>query len=257
MVGGASRGLGYAVARGAGRRGRAGVDLVAQRARRSTRPRSGSRRDGATVLGDGRGRPKRRIASPRWAARTIEKFGGVDLLFANAGGPPAGADALVRRRGVAGRVRPAALERGAHGARGRAVDEVARRRRDPGVDLVVGEGADPEPRAVERAARVGVGAVEDAGARAGRRQDPRQPDHAGPDRHRSRPQLDEIRGKKQGITADEARTKSVAAIPLGRYGERRRIRPRRRVPLLRRGVVHDRRDRQVDGGHRGAGASVL
>ena len=46
------------------------------------------------------------------------------------------------------------------------------------VDLVVGQGADPEPRAVDRAARVGVGAGEDAGARARRRQDPRQPDHS-------------------------------------------------------------------------------
>ena len=33
-----------------------------------------------------------------WHARTIEKFGGVDLLYVNAGGPPAGPDAVVRRR---------------------------------------------------------------------------------------------------------------------------------------------------------------
>ena len=32
-------------------------------------------------------------------------------------------------------------------------------------------------------------------------------------------QLDEIAGKKQGITADEAKTKSMATIPMGRYGE--------------------------------------
>jgi len=32
-------------------------------------------------------------------------------------------------------------------------------------------------------------------------------------------QLDEIAGKKQGITADQAKVKSMAAIPMGRYGE--------------------------------------
>src|SRR5260221_5770733 len=31
--------------------------------------------------------------------------------------------------------------------------------------------------------------------------------------------LDEIAGKKQGITADQARTKAMGTIPLGRYGE--------------------------------------
>ena len=44
-----------------------------------------------------------------WHARTIEKFGGVDLLFVNAGGPPAGPDALVRRRRVEGDVRALVL----------------------------------------------------------------------------------------------------------------------------------------------------
>ena len=32
-------------------------------------------------------------------------------------------------------------------------------------------------------------------------------------------QLDEINGKKQGLTAEQAKAKSMAAIPLGRYGE--------------------------------------
>jgi 3-oxoacyl-[acyl-carrier protein] reductase len=32
-------------------------------------------------------------------------------------------------------------------------------------------------------------------------------------------QLDEINGKKQGLTADQARAKSMATIPMGRYGE--------------------------------------
>src|SRR6185295_7663628 len=54
MVGGASKGLGYAVAR------TLAADLS---------------------TGD---------AIERWHAATLEQFGGVDLLFANTGGPPAG-----------------------------------------------------------------------------------------------------------------------------------------------------------------------
>ena len=32
-------------------------------------------------------------------------------------------------------------------------------------------------------------------------------------------QLDEISGKKQGITAEQAKAKSIGTIPMGRYGE--------------------------------------
>ena len=32
-------------------------------------------------------------------------------------------------------------------------------------------------------------------------------------------QLDDITGKKQGITSEQAKEKAVANIPLGRYGE--------------------------------------
>ena len=32
-------------------------------------------------------------------------------------------------------------------------------------------------------------------------------------------QLDEINGKKQGVSAEQAKAKSVTTIPIGRYGE--------------------------------------
>ena len=41
------------------------------------------------------------------------------------------------------------------------------------------------------------------------------------------PQLDEISGTKQGISAGEAKQKSIAAIPMGRYGETDGVRPGR------------------------------
>ena len=54
---------------------------------------------------------------------------------------------------------------------------------------------------------------------------------------------------RRGSRATSRPKRSAATIPLGRYGDARRVRPRRRVPALRRRVVHDRRATvQVDGG---------
>ena len=104
MVAGASRGLGYAVARG----------LAAEGVKVSM----GSR-DAGKIADAGR-----RIAGETYAEtlaveldvrsrasieawqRTIERFGGVDLLFVNTGGPPAGAR-CPSRTCVAGGVRVA------------------------------------------------------------------------------------------------------------------------------------------------------
>ena len=168
---GASQGLGFAVAQALAARRRA-----ASRSRRATRRRSTTaakrieRETGAQVLRDGRWTSATRRRSSAGSRDATETFGGIDALLTNSGGPPAGAGGVVRRRGVAGRGGPAAVQHAPHGPRRRAVDEGARRRRDPDVHVVVGQGADPEPRAVDRAARVGLGAGEDAGARArGRR----------------------------------------------------------------------------------------
>ena len=89
MVAGASRGLGYAVAEALAREGAivsmsssnlASIDEAAQRIS------SG----GGTVLGT--------VVDVRngdqitgWAEKTAERFGGIDLLFTNGGGPPSGA----------------------------------------------------------------------------------------------------------------------------------------------------------------------
>lgn len=92
MVGGASKGLGYAVARA----------LAAEGAALSIASRDGdaikraadtiARETGARVLpvAADLGRSE---AIERWHAETVAQYGGVDALFANTGGPPAG-DAL-------------------------------------------------------------------------------------------------------------------------------------------------------------------
>ncbi len=89
MVAGASRGLGYGVARALAAEGvlvsmsSRQEGAIAEAAKRNsgetyaeTLPVAVDVRDGAAIAA--------------WHAKTVEKFGGVDLLFTNAGGPPAG-----------------------------------------------------------------------------------------------------------------------------------------------------------------------
>ena len=183
MVAGASRGLGFAVAQALASQGaivsiasRDEASICAAATRLGTR--SGPGHAGRCAIG-------RR--DRRWTRATEDKFGGIDLLFANSGGPPAGAALSFDDAAWQGAV-DLLLFSALRMVRGRrAVDESAWRRRDPDVDVVVGEGADPESRPLHGPARVGVGARQDPGARARADEDPRQPDRARPDRHRSRP----------------------------------------------------------------------
>src|SRR5678816_1210794 len=89
MVGGASRGLGYAVAEALAREG-ASVSISSSSQTSIDEAAKRISAAGAQVLAtvvDVRNGDQ--IAA--WGQKTIEKFGGVDLLFTNAGGPPAGA----------------------------------------------------------------------------------------------------------------------------------------------------------------------
>jgi 3-oxoacyl-[acyl-carrier protein] reductase len=89
MVAGASKGLGYAVARCLAAEGvlvsmsSRDEGAITEAAKRisaetyfETLPMAVDVRDGAAIAA--------------WHAKTMEKFGGVDLLFTNSGGPPAG-----------------------------------------------------------------------------------------------------------------------------------------------------------------------
>jgi 3-oxoacyl-[acyl-carrier protein] reductase len=89
MVGGASKGLGYAVARA----------LAGEGARVALASRSADGvRQAADMIASETGADVLAVTADlatatgveRWHAATLEKFGGVDLLFANTGGPPAG-----------------------------------------------------------------------------------------------------------------------------------------------------------------------
>jgi 3-oxoacyl-[acyl-carrier protein] reductase len=89
MVAGASRGLGYAVARGLAAEG---VKVSLSSRNEQSISAAGKRIAGETYV-DTLSTPvdvRSADSIAAWHARTIEKFGGVDLLFVNAGGPPAG-----------------------------------------------------------------------------------------------------------------------------------------------------------------------
>jgi 3-oxoacyl-[acyl-carrier protein] reductase len=90
MVAGASRGLGYAVARGLAEEG---VQLsIASRdaAAIEAAGRKIEAETGARVLAVATDVSSAQ-AIEQWHQKTIERFGGIDLLFTNSGGPPPGA----------------------------------------------------------------------------------------------------------------------------------------------------------------------
>jgi 3-oxoacyl-[acyl-carrier protein] reductase len=217
MVGGASRGLGYAVAEALAREG-AHVSIS------STTP--ASIEDAAKRLSSGGAqvfampvdvRNGDQIAA--WGQKTIEKFGGVDLLFTNAGGPPSGPavsfddaawqnaiDLLLLSTIRMVRVAvPSMKQRGG----GAILMSTSASVKEPipnlGLSTVLraSVSALAKTLALELAAdRIRVNQI--------------IPGRIDTDRVK---QLDEIAGKKQGITADQAKAKSMATIPMGRYGE--------------------------------------
>ena len=217
MIGGASRGLGFAVAEALAREG-AIVSIS------STTPASiedaGKRLSagGAQVLAmpvDVRNGDQ--IAA--WGQKTIEQFGGVDLLFTNAGGPPSGAavsfdDAAWQNavdlllfstiRMVRAAV-PSMKQRGG----GSILMSTSASVKEPipnlGLSTVLraSVSALAKTLALELAAdKIRVNQI--------------IPGRIDTDRVK---QLDEIAGKKQGISAADAKAKSMATIPMGRYGD--------------------------------------
>jgi len=217
MVAGASRGLGFAVAEALAREGaivsmssttQASIDEAAKRLS------SG----GATVFGSTVDvRNGEHITA--WTQKTIEQFGGVDLLFTNGGGPPSGAavsfdDAAWQNAvdlllfSALRMVRAAVPSMKARGG-GSILMSTSASVKEPipnlGLSTVLraSVSALSKTLALELAAdKIRVNQI--------------IPGRIDTDRVK---QLDEIAGKKQGISADEARKKSMATIPLGRYGE--------------------------------------
>jgi 3-oxoacyl-[acyl-carrier protein] reductase len=217
MVGGASKGLGFAVARA----------LAADGALVSIASRDGDAiRRAADTIAQETGRTA--LANPldlskadavaAWHAATLKEFGGVDLLFANTGGPPAGTalsfdDAAWQSAFellLMSVIRSVRLVVPSMKARG-------------GGAILVGTSStvkEPVPSlALSNVMRSGVTSLvktlslELAPDRI--RINTLIPGRISTDRLQ---QLDEINAKKAGISLDEQRQRGAATIPLARYG---------------------------------------
>ena len=218
MVGGASKGLGFAVARALALEGatvsiasrdRAAIDAAAATIRKES---------GGTVLAHAADLSSA-DAIAAWHGQTAERFGGIDLLFTNTGGPPAGAvlafDDQAWRAGfdllVLSVIRTVRLVVPAMQARG------------GGAILMGTSSSVKEPianLALSNVLRASVAslaktlAIELASSKI--RVNHLIPGRIDTDRLR---QLDEINAKRAGVTVEEQRQRMAATIPLGRYGQ--------------------------------------
>jgi 3-oxoacyl-[acyl-carrier protein] reductase len=218
MVAGASRGLGFAVAR----------VLAAEGAQVSMMSRDGSAIEtaatkieteaGVKVLGFA-GDVRTASGIEQWHAATLDRFGGVDVLFSNCGGPPAGTalsfDDAAWQQGfellVLSAVRMARIV------------VPSMRSRGGGSILMCTSSAVKEPipnLALSTVLRSSVSALSKTLATelaADRiRVNQIVPGRIDTDRVR---EMDRVNGGKAGISAAEQQVRSVATIPLGRYGE--------------------------------------
>lgn len=213
MVAGASRGLGFAVAEALAAEG-AQVSIAS---RDEAAIRAAAERIGGDVLhvpvdvtsAD---------AIREWAAATQKKFGGIDLLFTNSGGPPAGATLSFDDRAwqdavdlllfsTLRMVRAAVPSMQARGG-GAILMSTSSSVKEPvqnlGLSTVIraSVSALAKTLALELAPdRIRVNQI--------------IPGRIDTDRVRH---LDEINAKRQGVTPDEAKKRAVATIPMGRYG---------------------------------------
>ena len=218
MVGGASKGLGYAVARALAAEG-AHVSIASRNADAIRRAGDALARAGGSQVLAVSADLSTADGVERWYAATDKQFGGVDLLFANTGGPPAGAalafdDAewqaafellLLSVIRIVRLVVPSMRERG-------------------GGAILVGTSStvkEPFPNlALSNVMRAGVTALVKtlAGELAPDRirVNALLPGRVATDRLQY---LDEANAKKAGITVDEQRQRALATIPMGRYGD--------------------------------------
>jgi 3-oxoacyl-[acyl-carrier protein] reductase len=214
MVGGASKGLGFAVARALAAEGA----IVSIASRNEAAIQAAAARLGGQTFAMAVD-VKSAADIQKWATATIGKFGGVDLLCSTGGGPPAGPalsfdDAawqdsanllLFSALRMVRAVVPSMTSRGG------------------GAILVSTSSSVKEPipnLGLSTVLRASVSALAKTLAlelaSANIRVNQIVPGRLDTDRVR---ELDEINGRKQGIPAADAKAKSAAAIPMGRYGE--------------------------------------
>ena len=214
MVAGASRGLGFAVAEALAREGaRVSIASRDEHAIQAAAARLGGEALGVAVD------VKSAEAIARWTAETERRFGGVDLLFTNSGGPPAGA-AIAQDDAVWQEAADLLLFSVLRMVRA-AVPIMQRRGR--GAILMSTSSSVKEPiqnLGLSTVLRASVSALAKTLALelapANIRVNQIIPGRIDTDRLK---QLDQISGTRQGISAEQAKQKSIATIPMSRYGD--------------------------------------
>ena len=214
MVAGASRGLGFAVAEALAREG-AHVSIAS---RDESAIQAAAKRIGNDAFGVAAD-VKSADEIARWTAETERRFGGVDLLFTNSGGPPAGAaiamddaawqdaaDLLLFSvlRMVRAAV-PLMQKRGGGAILMATSSSVKEPIPNLGLSTVLraSVSALAKTLALELApSKIRVNQI--------------IPGRIDTDRVR---QLDQITGTKLGISAEQSKQKSLSTIPMSRYGD--------------------------------------
>jgi 3-oxoacyl-[acyl-carrier protein] reductase len=217
MVGGASKGLGFAVARALASEGALvciasrDAGAVGQAAERIVRETGSKAVPVAVDL-------SRADAIAQWHAETMKQFGGVDLLFANTGGPPTGT-ALVFGDEAWLAAFDLLLMSVVRSVR---LVVPSMRARGGGAILISTSSSVKEPianLALSNVLRSGVTSLaktlslELAPDRI--RVNTLAPGRIATDRLQ---ELDAINAKKAGIGVEEQQRRSIATVPLGRYG---------------------------------------
>jgi len=218
MVGGASKGLGYAVARALAGEG-AQVSIASRDA--------GAIQRAAETIGRDTGAKAVAVAADlsqadgiaQWHAKTLEQFGGVDILFANTGGPPAGTALSFDDRAWQAAFELLLLSV----VRSVRLVVPSMRTRGGGAILVGTSSSVKEPianLALSNVLRSGVTSLaktlslELAPDKI--RVNTLIPGRIDTDRVRW---LDEVNAKKNGISVADVQARALASIPIGRYGE--------------------------------------
>ena len=218
MVGGASKGLGYAVAHALAQDG-ASVSISSRDESSITAAAARIERETGSKVLAAAVDVQSADAIQRWVATSADKFGGIDALMTNSGGPPAGLaisfddkawqDAanllLFSTIRMVRAVVPIMQTRGG----GSILVSTSSSVKEPVPNL----GLSTVLRASVSALAKTL-AIELASSKI--RVNQIIPGRIDTDRVRH---LDEVNAKKQGVSVDEAKARAVATIPMGRYGE--------------------------------------
>jgi 3-oxoacyl-[acyl-carrier protein] reductase len=218
MIGGGSRGLGLAVARALAGEG-AQVSIA-------SRNPDAIKAAGARIQQESGGQVLAFAADlasdtaiAEWHRATVDRFGPVDLLFTNSGGPPAGRvldfdDAAWRAAfellllSVIRQVRLVVPSMQARGG-GAILMSTSSAVKEPIANIALSNVVRASVAALAKTL-----ALELAASKI--RVNQLVPGRIGTDRVQ---EIDEINAKKAGISPDEQRQRSVSTIPLGRYGD--------------------------------------